>query len=231
MKFWTWTEILARLEKELDLDLDYDGLTDETELLNLTNDAIEEAESHIVELNEDYFLKRGTITLVNGQEDYTLPTDCYATKIRGLVYFNNTVVYEIPRIRDWHKFLKYRLARVNTASNEEYRYFLYNDTAGTPELRFSPVPYENGTYVEIWYIRQANRLTTGADKCDIPQFIQFILWHVKAQVLGKDGHPMFQAASSKLDFWRQQMISTLENSVNDGNNEIEPDLSHYDESN
>jgi hypothetical protein len=230
VKFWTWAEIKARLTKELDIDLDYDGLVDDEELLNYTNDAIDEAESHILSLHEDYFLSKDDLTLVNGTDEYDPPSNIYASKIRDLVYHKDTDVYRIPRVKNWHKFLAYREGRVTSSNNLPYAYFIVNNTAGSPKILFTPPAYEDGQLVEVWYIRNANRLTGDADVCDIPEFIQFILWHVKSAVLGKDGHPAFAAASQKLDFWRAQMIQTLENMVIDNQNEIEPDYSHYEES-
>ena len=229
MKFWTWTEIKARLDKELDLD-DYDGLVDETELLSYTNDAIDDAEGHILTLHEDYFLTPADLTLVDTESEIAFPSDIYAGKIRAIIYKNGTDVYEVKRVKSWKRFLEYRLARTTTTNTEKYQYFLVNATAGAPKIVLTPAAYESGTLMEAWYIRNANRLTTGADKCDIPEFIQFILWHVKATVLGKDGHPMAARAMEQAAYFREHMISTLTNMTLDNDNEIEADLSHYSES-
>jgi len=228
MKYWTWTEILARLKKELDLD-DYDGLVDDTELLNYANDAIDDAESEIMGIREDYFLTKADLTLVVGTEYYDVPADIYANKIRGLVYHKDKKIYPVERIRDWRKFREWRFRKDNATSTDFYKYFIVNTTAGSPKILLSPPAQEAGANIEMWYIRNANRLTTGADKCDIPEFIQFILNYVKEQVYGKDGHHMYQPTAAATNMWRAKMIDTLTDMVQDNDNEIEPDLTHYEE--
>lgn len=229
MKYWTWTEILARLRKELDLD-DYDGLVDETELMNYANDAIDDAESEIMGIHEDYFITKADITLVVGTEAYDVPADIYANKFRALIYHKSGKIYPVERIRDWNKFQEWRYRRDNSSSTDCYKWFLVNTTAGSPKIYISPPAQEAGAVIEAWYIRNANRLTTGADKCDIPEFIQFILSYVKREVYGKDGHMLYPHATEATAMWRSKMIDTLTGMVLDNDNEVEPDWSHYEES-
>jgi hypothetical protein len=229
MKTWTWTEILARIKAEMSLD-DSDGLVTDAELLDYANDAIDDAESEIMGIKEDYFLTKDTMTLVVGTEEYAMPSDIYANKLRGVVYFKGTEVYPVTRVKDWNKFLEYRYSKTWASSTWRYKYMLLNTTPGSPKMLLSPPAQEAGAVIERWYIRNANRLTTGADKLDIPEFIQFILSYIKNEVYAKDGHPLYAKSSEAVAMWRAKMIDTLTDMVQDGDNEIEPDFSHYEES-
>ncbi len=65
---------------------------------------------------------------------------------------------------------------------------------------------------------------------DIPEFAAFLQQYVKVQILDKDvGDPRFTKAVVQLKQQREQMIDTLTNMEPDNDDEVEPDLSHYDE--
>jgi hypothetical protein len=74
----TWADIKSRVQYELDL-IDEDFIS-ATELLYFCNRAINTAESLILNLSEDYFLTKETLSLVNGTQEYDLPTGIYAQK-------------------------------------------------------------------------------------------------------------------------------------------------------
>lgn len=235
-KFWTWTQVYAKMTAELDLEGGDDDFVDESEMMAYANDAIDEAEALIHTLYEDYFLTRGTITLVSGTDSYSLTsnlTSLYGHKIRAVIYFNGNEVYEVPRIRDWKKFLAYRLGRVNNTSATDLSYFLSNTTPGAPDLVFTPVPAVSGAYIEVWYLRQANRLAAGSDVVDIPEFVAFIFDYIRERVAYKEGagSPRHQSAKADLEKTRQIMTDTLTQMVADGDNLVEPDLSTYESHN
>ena len=230
-KFWTWAQIKAKMESELDMT--EETFIDEDEFREYANDAIDIIEANIITLNEDYFLSRGEITFVNGTDKYDLPENIYAQKVRGIIYFSGTKIYPIKRIREYQKFMKYRTARFETSSTDDYRYFIYNDTVGNPEIMFSPPAYESGALAEIWYTRQANRLESGTDICDIPEFISYIFDYLREKAFFKKqaGSAKHVMAREDRDLSLQRAIDTLTNMVPDGDNEIEPDFSVYEEMN
>jgi hypothetical protein len=230
-KFWTWTEIWDKVKSETDLD-DEDDFVDETEAMGFANDAIDEAEANIHTLYEDYFLSRGTITLVNGTDAYSLPTTIYAHKIRKVIYFNGSKIYEVKRLRGLDKFLAYRHARASSNS-QDYVYFITNTTPGTPQITLSPAAYEAGAYVELWFIRQANRLALGADVCDIPEFASFVMDYLRERIEWKRaaGSPRHMTTVEKLNATRQTMIDTLTAMVPDEDNEIVPNFGAYEDMN
>jgi hypothetical protein len=225
-RYWTWAEIRDKVED--DLDLQDETFVRPDELLAYANEAIDEAEAEVHSLYEDYFLARGTITLVSGQEEYDLPTDIYAHKIRSLVYDNNAKIYKINRVRDWKKAEDYSI-QLNYGTGEIYTWFLVNTTPGSPKILLSPPAIESGDVVKIWYIRNANRLVNDTDVCDIPEFVNFIFQYMKVRIYEKEGHPNVAKAIADLEQQRKQMTGTLSSMVPDAENEIEADYSHYQE--
>lgn len=226
-EYWTWKMIRDKIERDLDLQAEI--FIDQDELLAYANEAIREAESEVHDIYEDYFLSKTPLTFVTGQEEYPLPADLYAHKIRRIVYRNGTKVYTIDRIKDWRKFEEYALENINKSSTT-YNYFLLNSIPGQPQILISPPGKEDGPFATIWYLRKANRLVALTDICDIPEFINFVLQYMKVRCYEKEqGNPNLQKAMADLEQQRTQMTSTLASMVPDAMNDIEPDLQMYTE--
>lgn len=224
-EYWTWQMIRDKIERDLDLQAEI--FIDDVELLAYANEAIRETEAEIHGIYEDYFLSRTALTLVSNQEEYALPTDLYAHKIRRIVYKNGTKTYPITRIKDWKKFEEYALESINKSSTT-YCYFLINAVPGSPKILLSPPGKEDGAFATIWYLRKANRLVSLTDICDIPEFISFVLQYMKVRCYEKEqGNPNLQKAMADLEQQRAQMTSTLASMVPDADNGIEPDMSSY----
>ena len=230
MKYWTLAEIRSKIEAECDLE-DEDFVRS-NELRDYANEAIDEAESEIHGLYEDYFLKKQTVTVAANDEQLDLPTDIYAHKIRRILFkeglaAESTTVYTIDRIKDWKKF-EDKAVYDTQLTTDLYRYFLINETPGSPKILITPKIRETGV-VTIWYLRNANRLVAETDICDIPEFVNFIFAHVKVKVYEKEGHPGLANAVEKLERERVRMTSTLSQMIPDAANELEMDISHYEE--
>lgn len=225
--YWTWSEIKSKVE--MDLDLEEETFIQDDEMLGYGNEAVDEAEAEIHAIYEDYFLNKAYIALVSGTEDYSMPSDIYANKIRRIMYRGSGLVYTIERIKDWKKFEEYTDENVYQSSTR-YKYMIYNPTAGAPKLVLSPPAKEtSSTNVQIWYIRNANRFSVDADVCDIPEFVQFVIQYIKVRCYEKEGHPQMQEAIQILEAQRELMTSTLQQMVVDADNTLEPDFSTYEE--
>ena len=225
-KYWTLSEIKNKIKN--DLALHSEVFIDPEELVGYINEAIDECEAEIHSLYEDYFLAMATVTLSTSTDTYNLPEDIYAHKIRRVVYKNGSTIYEIPRIRELSKFLDYEVSRQYVGTCD-YKYFIYNKTPGSPQLLITPPARESGEYVRVWYLRQANRLEDDTDVCDVPEFVSFICQYVKTRCYEKELHPMYGDSKTELERQRTLMQGVLTQMVPDSNNEIELDLSHYEE--
>lgn len=227
--YWTWAEIRTKIKRDLDIEAETFIRADE--LLEYANDAIREAEAEIKALYEDYFLDKTSLSLVQGTDEYDLPTDIYAHKIRRVIYNNGSSVYTINRIQDWKKFETKAIAD-NFATSDLYQFFIYNPAAGTPKFLIVPKARETvADVVTIWYQRDANRLAVDTDICDIPEFITFIFKHIKTSVYEKEGHPNLDRAMADLAVERERMQGVLAQMVPDAENEIEIDYTFYEEMN
>ena len=227
MRYWTWAEIKDKVQR--DLDLEGEVFINETELLGYANEAIDEVERQIHTLYDDYFLTRSQITLVSGQETYDLPADIYANKIRSVIYRNATKVFKVERLRDWHKLEEYEVYQSGTHASVRFGWFLLNSTPGQPQIILAPTPLENGAYVQIWYLRNANTLTVDADILDIPEAANYVMQYIKVRCYEKEAHPMVQKAMQDLAVEKSTTLGTLAGLVADGDNEIESDMSVYNE--
>lgn len=230
-RYYTWGDIKAKIRR--DLDIEAEKFVRPQELVEYCNEAIEEYEAEVQTMTGraiDYFLKRETISLVADQDEYPLPAEIYAHKIRKVMFNNQSTVYEIKYAGD-HKFEKKAIAdQFNTS--DLYEYFVINPEVAEPRIILVPTARETGPNVEIWYLRNLNRMTgNDADICDIPVFINFIFQYIKVRVYEKEGHPNYPAAVRLLERFREKMHMTLVDAQPDGNNMIEMDLSYYEELN
>lgn len=228
-KYWTLLQIRSKLNR--DLDLQAEDFVSSEEMLDYINEAIDECEAEIHSLQEDYFFTRTKIDVVEGQESYELPANCYAHKIRRVVWIRQGEIYKVARVQPWKLPEAYAIAKEYDVSTHIFRYFVENPSAAAPVITIMPTPDVSGEYVELWYLRQANRLEQDTDICDIPEFINFIFQYVKVRVYEKEGHPNAAQARADLQAQRTLMQGTLAAAQPDAENLVEPDLTLYEEMN
>jgi len=229
-QYKTWAELKAKLRRDLDLEGDDEGeFIDDGDLISFANEAIDDAQAEVHTLYQDYFLKRGSATLVSDQDEYALPTDIYAFKIRRIVYNSGSKVYRVHRMNDWKKFEMYSIERINN-TNTLYYYFIVNEAPGEPRILTTPIPKENTTdALVVWYLRRANYIADDADILDIPEAHNFFYQYIKVRCYEKEQHPMLQKAMMDLERERKLLQGVLASMVPDAENEITPDISHYEE--
>lgn len=228
MKVWTYAEIIEKVER--DLDLEDESFVSPDELLDYCNEGIDQAEATIHKLHEDYFLTSSALDQVQSTSEYTLPSGIFANKIRSVIFNDGTSIYEIKRIRNMDKFLE--IAASGNASNtgNSYTYFLKNPSAvGGVKLMLLPASREtSSTLITIWHIRNANRISSSTDVCDIPEFVSFVIQFMKYRVRQKEGVAT-QLDLADVEAERKRMIDTLAEMVPDDANEVEQDSSIYRE--
>lgn len=231
MRRWTLDEIQTKIKQ--DLDIEAEDFVVPTELLAIINEGIDECEANIHRLGreDDYFLTKAYIPVVQGTQQYSLPDDIYANKIRGMVYSEGSTIYEVNRVRGMHKFELMERILQYSSSTDYYRYIILNEnTANGYKIEFYPAPRQTGSQLfKMWYIRNANRLSDPTDVCDIPEFVYYIIDFAKFEVLKKEGNPMAEAALIKLTKSKELMLETLGDMVPDEDNLIIKDLEHYDD--
>ncbi len=225
----TLKDMLTRILE--DLDLQDEDLVSQREATRLINAGIAEAEASILRLYEDYYLANADMPLVAGQKIYDLPADCYARKIRSIMYDDgNGRIYEVKRVKNWHKFLKKNVLEWTPTQTQDYRYFVTNNASEGEKIYLIPAAWTTVSgYVTIWYLRHSLQLVNLTDTCDIPEFFEFVVQFAKAHLSKKEMHPNAQMEWSLLERQRKIMEDTLATMIPDDDNEIEQDLSHYAE--
>lgn len=244
MKLYTFAEINQKVRA--DLDLQDESFITPDEMVGYVNEAIHEAESEIMDINEDYFLQTGFLALVLGQSIYALPTDIYGQKIRQIVYNFGSIQYAIKRIRGANKFEI--MAMINQFGlMDDYMYILTNTTPGTQnQILISPPSRETSTTsVQLFYIRSAQRVKQASELSppikptdpnsaaqlatviDIPEFFTFIIDFVKYKCLLKDTDPRLTDQQGIMQNQRKMMVDSLTEQVPDDDNQIPPDMGFY----
>lgn len=164
MKTWTFAEARAKLQ--VDLDLQDETFITPAELIGYFNEGIEEAESEILKLDEDYFLTSAPLPLVLGTSAYSYPDNLYGFKLRGIMYQNGSSIYEVKRFRRRDKFTNIQLG-IFSGAGDDYRWYHTNDSAGNAKINLVPAARETATIspnptvftpIMVSYIRHANRV-------------------------------------------------------------------------
>lgn len=163
MKVWTYAEMSTKVLTDLDL-LDKAMVTD-NELIGYFNEAVLEAESEIITLNQDYFLTMAIMPVVAGGIRYALPASIFANRIRTIMYKNGALIYEIKQYRRKGKFVEVALTDFS-GQGDDYRYLLFNDIPGQAQIEFHPAMRDTAILtpgsifnpVQMFYLRGAKRI-------------------------------------------------------------------------
>lgn len=216
----TYADLVDNLEAELDLA--EETFISAAELLNYFNEGVKVVEAEIHTLYEDYFLTSAFLSLVSGTQSYSLPSDIYLQKIRGLVYSdggsNNYKVRKIRRQED--------IPFIETS--DDYMFQIENSSASGNKIVLYPTSREtNSTNLKVWYLRQAKQFATDTDVCDIPEFTGVLIQYVRWKCLAKELHPEADKHLAVYDQMRKQMVETLTNRIPDEDTRMDVDFDFY----
>lgn len=228
---------LLEIQTEINnaLDLENEDFLAAGELTAYINDGIRQCESKIHDTYEDYFRTEANIDLVLGTSEYSLPANIFANKIRGVTFQNGPIIYPVRRVRELEMSSKIAYERYygTLGDQQDYRYFLKNDSA-TGGIKLVLLPTSRDTLtggLKVWYLRQANILSSPTDLCDIPEFYQFVVQYAKVRIMEKDLHPGIQVGLTLLQQFEDTMVRTLSTMIPDDENTVEADYTHYQEHN
>lgn len=221
----TRAQLRTRIQTEMDL-LDEPGVSTAEYNYSL-QEAMSVVGAKIRGLYEDYFLKRGTLSLVSGTSDVSYPTDCFANKVRALLYRNGSVVCKIPRLKSMNQYLEAEMTANFAIWSPQTAKFIPMDTA----MKLIPTPTETASNVLIcWYIRDLVAMTSDSDECDIPEWEHVVVAYAK-DVIARN-HPGLadpEETAKKLDAMMTLMESDLSNRSPDDEDFVPRDMSTYEE--
>lgn len=229
-----WTALEVRNKVRRDLDIDEDELVTDERMYEFINDAIRDMCAEMLKLGieDKYYETNAKISLTAAQEEYSLPTDIYVSKIYKLMYQRpgTREIYALKRLRGMKEYEKYHIENQYANSNPIYHYKLIN-RIGETKLMMVPLPQASElNAITIWYARQPIKVVDGTTVVDTPdELMTYILTFVKVECLKMDlGNPLLAPTLQELTRVRELMVATLTDQTHDGDNEIEQDLSHYD---
>lgn len=171
-QLWTYEKMRKKILR--DLDLEDELFISPDEMIGYFNEGLNEAASEIMSLNEDYFLTKAFIAVVQGVQEYPMPYNIYANKIRGIIYQNGSVRYPITQFRRKNKFEEISFSEQYYDQNW-YKYLLTNDIPGQTKVVFHPPVRETaiispyaGRFTPFiqWYTRDCNRIPLVGEWCN-----------------------------------------------------------------
>ena len=221
----TKLELETRIKREVDLEEETFVTQDEFD--DYLNEAYLEAVRVIQNLYQDYYFTENNLTLAIDGEYITMPSDIFATKIRGIFYYDGSESYEIVPIKRQGEL-------IDTDSECRYKYKIISDATNGARIKLIPASREaSTTNVTIHYIRGVNEMTADTDETDLPETngaaIRYIMEDVKYRVLKKDGDPRYQDALQSKAIYQMQLEETLTDATPDDNSDIYIDRSFYEE--
>ena len=176
MKVWQYQEMYTKIKN--DLDLNDETFISPNEMVGYFNEALNEAESEIIDINAEYFLTKFYVPFTQGVGLYTLPSSIYANKIRGIMYTNGSTIYPVQRYKRRTKFQDLAFTD-QYGQADDYRYILVNNVIGQAQVEFHPVARETAilppsnlafTPIVLWYIRNCVRVPVTGEYCN-PELI------------------------------------------------------------
>lgn len=231
MAFKTKSEVVSKIEK--DLDLEDEEFVQTQEMTDYINDAITIVEGHMdtMGLKDRYFYKTGYISLVTGTSDYALPSDLYEDKIKEVVYTNGATIYRMYLLDEDRS--EEEVEHLNRfATTEYYRWRIINNSSTDKKFQIIPTSRETASnVVKLGYFRKLARVSADSDPVEVPEIaLQWLYQYVKVMVYEKEAHENYPGAVAKLQAMEEIMLSTLRGQVADsGNTKIELDKTLYEE--
>ena len=231
----TYAQLKAKFER--DLDLEDELFIQDTELMEIFNDGIREAEGviHKLGIEEIYFLEYDNPAVVSGTAEYTMPTTIYANKFVKCIYNDGNRVFPIKENKGKYKFETIAINNNTQFSQPIYRYYIRNSytnhTTMSVKWGLTPTPTEtSSTRFTRWFIRKANVLSATTSVCDLPDAcLNFLYAYAAWRVWGKEGDGRATEAEKEKDMQKQSMIENLSDMTPDEENEVEMDISTYED--
>lgn len=217
MRTWTKQEFVDKIEMEHDLQ--EESFISDAEMTNYINEGIDWAESIVVGLYEDYYLQRTDWVLIPANGEDNLPANIYANKLRKV---------EVSHSNNNHAN-SLQLFKNHNLKNYQTGYNIYHRTGETPKIVFEEVDSQY-LYYRLHYTRNASRVVEGSDIIDLPEVaVYYAQQFVKFRCYQKERDQLSMSAAMEIEKMATSMADTLSNLVNDGSDQLEADMSFYDE--
>lgn len=230
MAYKTFGELKSQVSRELDIE--DESFVQGDELKEYFNSAIRIVEAEIIKLGlrEKYLQTEAFISTVAGQQDYDLPSDIIDTKIRKIVYRNNTTIYTLNPVK---AETGYEFEDVSNLyqSTEYYMYEVYKIGEDWQHRLVPKAQKSVPNALRVIYFKDLNRYEVDSTNCDVPEICyEFILSYVRYRVYAKETHVNAGPEKAYLDDALKRIQDTLQGQIADPTVDlIDQDLSIYGE--
>lgn len=213
----TWTKLEFTDKIEMEHDLQGESFISAEEMTNYVNEGIDWAESIVIGLYEDYYLDRTDWLAITDEAD--LPQYIYANKLRKVeVSTTNTPPYN-----------SLQLFKNSNLKDNYVGYNLFHKHGENPVIVFENID-SSYSYYRLTFTRNANRVTEDTDIIDLPEIaIYYAQQFVKTRCYQKERDPLSFRSSEEIMAMENALNGVLSNIVNDGSEQIEPDLTFYND--
>ena len=231
MSYRTFGDLSTQLKQEIDIEVE--EFIQPTELINYFNTGMNLIEAELMKIGQkDEYLKgEAFVSFVAGTDEYDLPSDIVYEKIRKIIYReSNSLIYELKKMSVESKYETQDVLRVYN-STDYYQYDLYQ-VSGVWKIRIYPsVVNTISNALRIIYWRVINRYTDDLTECNVPSICyDYLLSYIRYRVYLKETHVNTPHEEKQLMAFRQLMIETLQNQVEDPDTtKNDLDLSIYEE--
>jgi hypothetical protein len=147
-------------------------------------------------------------------------------KFAGLIYSDgNNRTYPLRKLRSFRE-----IPYIEQNSTDFYSFLIVNSEEDGMKLKLFPAAQRTtATALTCWHIRSARTLENESDECDIPEFVDFIIAHMKVSCGTKEGHPLLEVFNGELEKEKELMVATLSSMVVDEDNVMTMDMSLYED--
>jgi len=212
MQYRTLGDFREEIERELDLQ--EESFISPDEMDGYIREGIDLAETEIIGLYEDYFLDKTEWAAITSP--IQLPTNIYANKIRRL------------ELRQNSDDTGFQINKNSHLKPSRLAYNIYNKLGANPYVEIEGE--HSNTEYRMFFIRNANKPVLDADLIDLPEVsIHFIKSFVRAKCYEKEIDPRTASAKGEIGLYKQAMVDSLANIVDDGSEILSSDMSFYEE--
>jgi len=125
MSYRTFGQVKAEVQRDLDLEDEF--FIQAQEFVDYCQRAVDfcEAEIHKLGLEDQYFETVAPLILLEGKQEYALPSNMYASKITRIISNKETEIYDIERVTRMARYTDIAITR-KYGNSPPYRYQMLN---------------------------------------------------------------------------------------------------------
>ena len=173
----TFREMIEDVRRDMNLDFNITNpYISEADVKRFINEGQEEVARRLQKIKEDYFVTVFDVPFETGINEYALPPDIYAHKIRKVAFIENEVFTTIKKLT-FQDYIRYSSPIVATGSYPIGYYILEKPIAGqgnklgtsTKLILLPPGGLINVRGLQVYYIRIITPMVMDSDTPDIPE--------------------------------------------------------------